>query len=297
MGLLSSSTKSRGTRAVDIRNPDANEKALLRQQLALAEEQIANFSKLGNFNDQVFLKALPQITQQINKFLGREDTITSESLGFSRTAIGEQKSLLHAAMKQIDQGVKLSADQARLIKSSADNAIAAGTSDIAAFRDDGLRQLAQETSIARGLRPEDTPILDVGGRIVRDADRQASELINTVRSQEAQQRLQYPIQAGQYRAALIGQQQQLGTTNQAFINQLRQDAFNNRLNLLSTAGNIGVNSSQIGPNPSTLDGLQKLRLGTASVYTTGKGSGGGIGDLLGGAGGFFEGLGAIGVGV
>ena len=290
MGIFSSTNKTRSTTSVDLKNPDKDEKALLKNQLALANEQIRNFERLGNFNDQVFLRELPNLAKQANKFLGREDQITSESLGFSRNAIGAQKGLLRDALAQIDRGVELTDQQAANIKDAADNAISSGGSDIAAFRDDGLRQLVQEQSIARGLRPEDTPIGDVGGRIVKDANREYSELVDSVRSQEATARLQYPIQAGNYTAGLIGQQQGIGTTNQAFINQLRQDAFNNRLNLISTGGNLGNNTARIGANPDTLGGLQTLRFNSSSKYGTGteKGSPGIISTLVGAAQGAGE---------
>lgn len=269
MGLFSSTKKTRSTTSVDLKNPDKNETALLKAQLALANEQIANFERLGDFTDQVFLRELPNLARQANKFLSTEDAITSKSLGLSSRVLGAQKGLFEDALDQIDRGVELTDQQAANIKASADNAISSGGSDIAAFRDDGLRALVQEQSVARGLRPEDTPIGDVGGRIVKDANREYSELVNSVRSQEATARLQYPIQAGTYEAALRGEQQQLGTTNQAFLNQLRQDAFNNRLNLISTGGNLGNNTARIGPNPSTLNGLQTLRFNSSSTYGTG----------------------------
>ena len=295
---MSSKAKSTSTstRLVDLRSMSAEERALLNQQLDMASSQLENLSRLGTFDANLFNNYLPKITAQINKFLPKEDQITSQSLGFSSDIIGEQSGLLDTAMAQINRGVQLTPDQAALIKSSADNAIAAGTSDIAAFRDDGIRQLVQEQSVARGLRPEDTPIGDVGGRIVKDADRQASELINSVRSQEAQQRLQYPIQAGQYTADLIGRQQQVGSTNQAFINQLRQDAFNNRLNLISTGGQIGTNVASIGPAPSTFASLENTRLGASSISGTGTGSSTQPTDwasIAGGVGGLLAGVGAL----
>ena len=298
MGILDSSKKTHSSSWVDLKGAFGPEKDLTNQQVALGFQQLEALSRLGKFDANMFYRALPQMVSQANKFLGTEDKITAQSLGFSKNIIGAQNSLMNDALAQIDQGVSLSPDQEALIKSSADNAIKSGLSDIGAFRDESLRSLAQETSQARGLRPEDTPILDVGGRIAIDANRNASQLIDQVRANEAQQRLEYPIQAGQYKAGLITNQQQLGTTNQAFINQLRQDAFSNRLNLLATTGNIGVNAASIAPNANVMPTLADIRLRSSTQYSQGKQVGNpgvlGAASAAGGIGGFIEGVNSIG---
>lgn len=302
MSLFKSSSKSKSTQTVTLAPPSKDELALTGQQVSIGAEQLANLVNLGDFTSDVFASVLPGMTASINKFLGAEDQITAESLGLSKDIIGAQGELLQSELAGIRQGVTLTPDQEKLIADASAAAIQSGLSDISAFRDDSLRALAQETSQARGLRPEDTPILDVGGRIARDANREASELISGVRAQEAEARLRYPIEAGTYLAGRTQAQQQFGSQQQAFINQLRQDAINNRLNLLATTGNIGVNTAAIGASPATLAGLMDLRARSATTNTKSKntstpGLGQSLLSVAGAAGGFMSGLGALGVGI
>lgn len=271
--------------------PTAEERALLAQQLTLAAEQLKNLNNVGDFTADVFARVLPELTAQINRFLPQQQQISGETLDFAGQQIDAQSKLLGSELDAILQGVRLTPEQDALISKNANASIEAGLSDIGRFRDESLRTLAQETAIGRGLRPEDTPILDVGGRIANESSRQASQLISTIRANEAAQKLQYPLTAGQFQAERTQAQQTLGQSTMQMIENLRQQAFANRMALITGTGALGTNVATIGPNASTLQGLQQLRLGSAT--TTTKTKGGGFTDFLSAAGSLASGIGAV----
>lgn len=276
MGLFSSTTKSRsaGTRVLKVKPPTPQERQLLRHEVGLAAHQLGSLKRLDNFNIETLGRFRKEMAVQ-GQLDPRFAKMQGQALSAIQPSINYQDDLSKRAMANIARGVQLSPDQEALIASSADNAIAAGLSDLSAFRDESMRSLAQETSQARGLRPEDTPILDVGGRIANESSRQASQLINNVRAQESQQRLEYPIQAGNFVAGQIAQQQQQGNTSIAFLNQMRQDAFTNRLNLLAQTNTMLNQNASFAPNPSTFGVLSNIRMqtGRQEFETNSKGKG------------------------
>ncbi|MGE0373178.1 MAG: hypothetical protein AB7Q01_15020 [Gammaproteobacteria bacterium] len=294
--------KSKTTTETKVPPPSAQEIALTNQQLDLASQQLQNLSGFTNFTQELFAQFLPVLANEVNAFLPQEKQLTADTLGFASQAVGAQGELLSRELDAIRGGVALTPDQEKLISDSASHAIEAGLSDIGRFRDDSLRVLTQETSTARGLRPDDTPIVDVGGQIVNESSRQAAQLINSIRSQEAQQRLQYPIDAGRFVAERTQGQQAFAADTAKFVQDLRQAAFNNRLNLTATTGNVGATASQIGPSPYTLNALTQARLGSATTTTTTKKSGGltdfitGAASLASGIGGLATGLSNVGLG-
>lgn len=290
MGSLFGGSK-KTTTTTKLAPPTAEEKALLAQQLTLASEQLKNLNNVGDFTADVFARVLPELTAQINRFLPEQQQISGETLDFAGQQIDAQSKLLGSELDAILQGVRLTPEQDALISQNANASIEAGLSDIGRFRDESLRTLAQETAIGRGLRPEDTPILDVGGRVINESSRQASQLISTIRANEAAQKLQYPLTAGQFQAERTQAQQTLGQSTMQMIENLRQQAFANRMALITGTGALGTNVATIGPNASTLQGLQQLRQGSAT--TTTKTKGGGFTDFLSAAGSLASGVGAV----
>lgn len=251
----------------------AEAKKVLKDILEVSAAQVAGIKKLGTFTDAQFAQLLPILANEVNKFLPKENQLTAKSLGVAEAQIGSQAELNQRALDQVRNGVSLTPEQSALITASANDAIKSGLSDISAYRDQSLRSLAQETAIGRGLRPEDTPILDVGGRVINESSRQASNLITGIRGQESAQKLQYPIDAGNYIAGITQAQQTQGSNATNLVQQLRQQAFNNRLNLTSTVGNLGVNRAQIGPSANTLPTLSAEGIANSTTDFTGTASG------------------------
>jgi len=271
--------------------PTAEERALLAQQLTLATEQLKNLDTVGDFTADVFSRIVPELTAQVNRFLPQQNQISGDTLDFAGQQVDAQSKFLQSELDAIMNGVRLTPEQDALITQGANSAIEAGLSDISRFRDESLRTLAQETAIGRGLRPEDTPILDVGGRIANESSRQASQLVSAIRANEAQQKLQYPLEAGAFQANRTQAQQTLGQSTMQLIENLRQQSFANRLALVTGPAEIGLNLAQIGPNASTLQGLQALR--SQQATTTQKTKGGGFSDFLSAAGSLASGVGAV----
>lgn len=294
MDLFSSNETSSQSKTVTLAPPSPEEMELLSSQLAIAKSQLAALKDIGSFTADQFDRLLPTLTKQTATGQNNQTKITKQILKTIRNQLKDQSRLAKWERNAIKEGVNLTEDQDALITTAANTAIQAGLSDISAFRDESLKKLAQETAPARGLRPDDTPIVDVGGQIVNEAQRLASRHISGVRSNEAQARLEYPIQAGEFMARRTQAQQQIGFGNQQFAEQLRQSAFNNRLNLNALIGNQGLGLAQLGPHPSTLAGLQQLRLGSADVSGGSQSSAVDPMGLVGAAGGFMTGLGSLG---
>ena len=276
------------------------EKALIYDQVALASKQLGAITAAGDFTTSLFQQFYPTLATEVNKFLPEGQQIQGQALDFASKQIGAQGDLLQSEVDAIKNGYNLTPDQAKLIDQGAQAAIDSGLSDLSKYRDDSLRQLTQETSQARGLRPEDTPIVDVGGRIVNESDRLAQQLITQVRGQAAQQKLDYPITVGNAQAARTQAQQTLGANTMNYVQNLLTQAFNNRLNLTSTTGQIGLGLAGIGPSPSTLGALSGERTAQATTTTTQPGMGfgsflTGLGSAAGGVGGLLKGASSAGL--
>jgi len=293
MSIFGGKTKS--TTKVDVPPPTPEERALTKQQLFLADAQQQNLSKFTDFTADLFAQFMPVLAEQVNKFLPQQNQLSADILGFASKQVGAQGALLDSELAAIQRGVALSPDQEKLITDSANAAISTGLSDINRMRDEGLQKLAQETAIGRGLRPEDSPIQEVGGDILNESNRLGANLITSIRGQEAQQKLAYPIEAGRFISERTQAQQALGADTSKFIEELRQAAFNNRLNLTSVTGNVGATASQIGPSPTTLEALNRARIAASKTTETTKNSPGlldiisGIGSAAGGVGGGLTG--------
>lgn len=137
-----------------------------------------------------------------------------------------------------------------LVKQQADEALAYGTSDIDADLKESLGLLRNELAPSRGLRPDDTPIVDRGLGFAKEALRQKSQLSRSVRGQSAQQLLDLPMR------------------RQQFMADLSQRALTNRLGFLSNIGQQGLSLSSIGDPMGAARGLTSAR--TAQATTTGK---------------------------
>lgn len=287
--LFGGSKKTTTTTKLPAATPE--ERQLIAQQLTLAAEQLKNLDTIGDFTADAFTNVFPQLVQQINQFLPQQQQISGDTLDFANQQIDAQSALLDSELQAILRGPSLTAEQSALIDQGAQASIDAGLSDISRFRDESLRTLAQETAIGRGLRPEDTPILDVGGRVINESSRQASQLISGIRADAARAKLDYPLQAGQFQAARTQAQQTLGQSTMQLIENLRQQSFANRMGIITTGGNLGLNLAQIGPNAGTLQGMQALR--SQQATTTEKTKGGGFTDFLNAAANLAGGVGAV----
>ena len=259
--------------------PTAEETALQQKQLELATFQLTELQKQSTLQEQFVSDIGPLLEQQTaDAELARE---RSEKL------FPIQEELLQLALEDIRRGGAATPEQIALIEEAADAGIAAGGFDIERFRTESLEALREELAPGLGLRPGDTPILDRGARVAAEATRQGGQLAAGVRGAEATARLSFPLSQSQLlQASALGQQSLTESTRQ-FQDQLRQAAFNNRLNLQSNVGGLGLGLATGVSVP--FPGFQR----GSTTSTSGLGLSG-IGSLLSGAGGLLSGLGATG---
>ncbi len=238
--------------------PTETELALQEQQLKLAEFQLTELQRQSELQQEFASQIQPLLDIQA------EDA--------------------QLALEDLRRGGEATPEQIALINEAADAGIAAGGTDIERFRTDSLEALREELAPALGLRPGDTPILDRGARVAAEATRQGGQLAQNFRGAAATARLNLPLAQSQILQAGTSAQGQLVEATRQFQDQLRQQAFANRLNLQSSVGGLGLGLATGVAVP--FPGFQR------GSTTTGSSSPG-IGSILGGVGGLFSGLGAL----
>lgn len=203
--------------------------------------------------------------------------------------------------EDVTRGPTASPEDELLIREAANRAIEAGLIDIERFQTEGLEQVRNVLAPARGLRPGDSPIVDRGGQIVREATRQAGQLISGVRGAEAQNLLQFPLQRRASDLSAVGLQVDALGGFQEFQRSLRDNAFRNRLLLGSALGDIALNVSQQGIGlatgiPANVSGTlasiaasQPQVSSTRAPFNVGTGLAN-IGAAAGGIGGLLQGI-------
>ena len=201
--------------------------------------------------------------------------------------------------------------QREFFGTAAEEAIRAGRSEIEAFSQEQLRLLGQELAPSLGLRPGDSPIVDRGQLVAREATRQFGQLQSAVRGQEAQAlsgligqnlataggitglELSLADQAQRNRIALATalDPSAAPTTTGAILGQPGQ--------LIGQTLGFGLGTANIPTGAAqTLSSLLGFRAGTAQQQVTGtttQTQSPGFIDILGGIGGALQGLGAVGV--
>jgi len=206
-------------------------------------------------------------------------------------------------------------EQMAFLDEEARRAIEVGSSDIRAFAEESLRLLREELAPSLGLRPGDTPILDRGQLVAREAVRQFGQLESTVQGSKAAaqtgligQNLATAGQVTGLEATLADQAQKNRIALSASLDPNAQPTSVGALlgqsgqDIAQTFG-LGVSASGINTGAAqTLTGLEQLRLGSATrtgtinQVTKTSDPFGSFASILGGAGGLFTGLSDIGVG-
>ncbi len=249
--------------------PTANEIALQNKQIQLAEFQLQELQRQSDFQQEFAAGVAPLLEAQ---------TADAEAALAERERLGPiQEELLTLALEDLRRGGKATPEQIELIQQAGDAALERGGVDIERFRTDSLEALREELAPALGLRGSDTPILDRGGRVAAEATRQGGQLASSVRGAEATARLNFPLAQSQLtQQSSLGLSQLTAATSQ-FQDQLRQQAFANRLNLQSSVGGLGLSLSTGVPfNVNQgVSVLQQSRFANSTQTT------GGLGTVLG----------------
>jgi len=294
------SKETKSTTEVELPPPSPEELALLDQQIEIGAGQLDRIGTAEQFTQRLFQDFLPSL-EQLNQFSRQQSRLGANQLDLAQQITDQQGRLFDAGVENALSAGTLTPEQDRLITDATDLAIQSTLSEIGRFRDEGIGELRNELAPSLGLRPSDTPIIDRGQDIVRDANRVAGQQIGNLQSQAAQSRLRLPLDIQRQRGALIGGQQQAGQSTTNFQQTLANEAFNNRLRLTGITGNALLGTAGIGPQASTLPSLQQTRQSAATQTTTEEGGGfldtlSAVGSLAGGLGGLGTGLDAVGLG-
>ncbi len=298
---------------VDFPAPTPEERALTANQLDISKAQLAALLQQTEFQNKAFEAYGPLIqtqadllkaqygdlsTPEAQALAARQSELQRQQLEYQIANLPVQQELLDMQLDDLRRGGAASPQQLELIKQASDAALAAGESDIAAFQEEATARLRDELAGALGLRPTDTPIVDRGALIAKEAVRQQGNLASNLREAQATAQLNFPLAAQQLQAGIGLSQQQMSQAASEFQAQLRQAATSNRLALasglggqLSNVASGGLGLSSIGPNPGlTPFGRQQSYTQTQRTPFF---SGLGLADALGGLGGLGMGLGAL----
>ena len=204
-------------------------------------------------------------------------------------------------LERLERGGRATAEEKKLIAEATGAAETEGTAQIERFRSETLADIRDVMAPARGLRPGDSPITEAAGRVGAEATRQKGALSAGMAKTRAEGELNFPL-ARDTLLSQIGQfQQNLAQESQSFALQLREAAFNARMNMaaLQTQGGLGL----LGVSPAGSSGLATLTaLRSASAGRTATGSSRGfdgssamtgVGNLALGIGGVMRGFAAV----
>lgn len=233
-------------------------------------------------------------------------SLEGTNLGLA-SGLGGQFSNINAGLGQLNQdilrGQTASPQDLAAINTAANSALEAGLGDINRYQTQGLEALRTQLAPSRGLRSSDTPILDRGAQLVSEANRASSQLTNQIRGQQAQLQLQYPLERRASDLAGLQTQNAFATQQQGFLQQLQQQALQNRLLINSglqgagfDLGNFGLNLAT-GGNANT--GSSLAALGNAATQGSQTYSPsllsqvGQFGQLAGGISGLISGIGGL----
>jgi hypothetical protein len=164
----------------------------------------------------------------------RANDLLTQQLQGQQALAPLQQQLLETQLKQALQGNAATPEQIAQIDAATQAAQASGTSDINEASQTALQQLRDTLAPSLGLRPTDTPIIDRGDLVAKEATRQAGQLASGLAQANANARLNYPLASQQISGAASQNTANIANAQQNFQAQLAQAAATNRLNLLNT---------------------------------------------------------------
>lgn len=264
------------------RAPSAAEKTISKNvakqstlSMPLFEQLLGQSQNQQGFNDQLFNQFSGQM-QGFNSAISpqQQGQMQAQQLQELMGLGGTDSSLIQQALGLAGQGANATPEQLAAIQQAADLAIQSGLSDLGQFRDQGLQSIAQN-SASRGLRPTDTPIFNQSSQFAQESNRQAEQLVRGLRQQQAQQMLQYPLQAGAFGMQQIGSASDMANRRQQFLANLGAESQQNQMNFGRGIQQTGLGIAQGGTNASSLGPLVSQRnfaSGNASAQQTPSGA-------------------------
>lgn len=271
---------------------------LAKQQLKLVEEEHGWQSEIYTLTKPLLEKYALMVDQdfaemqspEYQAMKAKQQQLDTANIDAQLRNLPLQEELLQRQLDEIRRGGAATDEQKRLIADVADRALASGETDINRFLGTGLDQIRNQMAPARGMRPDDGPMVEAAQRVLEEAVRQQGQLSQQVRGAQSQAELNFPLNAAQVTNQANQWQQGFNANMNEFLSGLKTQAAQNRTALMGqlfsapmTAGDRGLNLiGATRPNP--------VNFPQNTTQTT-KQSGGSI---FGGIGGLLSGIGSVG---
>ena len=220
------------TTQLNIPGPTSEEQQLTQLQIQLGESQLSAIKQQTALQEQLVSELGP--LQELQAAEAERALAEAERTGPIR------EELLNLALEDIRRGGAATPEEIRLIEEAGAAGLAGGEINIERFETEALGKLREELAPSLGLRPSDTPILDRGGVVAAEALRQKGTLSAAIQQAGATSRLNFPLARSQLIQAGVGAQQTLQESVRQFQEQLRTQAFINRLNLTGQTAGLGL---------------------------------------------------------
>jgi len=169
--------------------------------------------------------------------------------------------LVQGDLNRIRGGGEASDYQRQYLQQIADESIGLANSDIDAGLSDSLMQVRDILAPSRGLRTTDSPILDRGQLLAKEALRLKSQFAGSARAAQAKGMLEYPLAQGQ----VVGE---WSSALKDFQDRLKQSATQNRLALLSGIQGGGLALAGVGDAAGAASNMQRERMANATTTQT-----------------------------
>ncbi len=231
--------RSKTKRSIGQQTPQ--EQRLQTSQADLSEEALEAVQKQSEFQDRLLADLDPALSAQ--------NAAEAEARARAEGGVADQDQLLQQQIARLEAGTAATPEQRRLITLAADNAIAAGSSDISSQARDLARVIREEIAPSLGLRPEDTPNFDRGARVASEATRQTGQLVRDIRGQAASAELNFPLASFQAESGANLATENLQGQREQFQQELAQRAFSNRLNLTNQISSGGLGIAEVASRP------------------------------------------------
>jgi hypothetical protein len=282
----------------------AEEKEYTKQQIELAKQQLRILEEQHGYQSEIYAMTKPLLEKYMllvdEEFTQMNDPATialrdkqrqldTANLDAALRNLPIQEELLQRQLDEIRRGGAATDEQKRLIADITQRAIESGDTDISRFMATGIDQIRNQMAPARGMRPDDAPMIDAAQRVLEEAVRQKGKLTADMRGAQANAELNFPLNAGQMSNSWNQWQQTFNQGMNEFLSGLKTQAAQNRTQLMGqlfaspmTAFEQGNNLIQ-GARPNPVDFPRN------TTQTTKQGS-----NILGGIGGLLSGIGSVG---
>ena len=242
---------STNTTTLGPRSPEELE--FIQLQTELAQNQLKNLKGMEPFQQQIISEALQSwkdnqsFTAELNKLITPQQRAQAEAADFTRAQrMGTmQDELLQMQLETARRGGAATPEQLALIKQAADAGIEAGNADIDLSTQRGIGLISDELANSRGLRLTDSPIMNEAGLLARSGADQKANLSRSLRANQANAALNYPLAVQGLQSQMNLSQQNIMQSASQFQAELRNKAYQNRLALTGQASNTGLGLASI----------------------------------------------------